>query len=129
MEFPVTNARMVILTTSKSNPKYDKFVKMLNGGNMTEKLLQKNINIMENIVEDKNIFELTLYDYSMQPINKLIDLTNDTLQKIIDTFDTLPQPKKTSTDKKGGGEHDYKHKYEKYKLKYKEMRKVITKYH
>ena len=129
MNFPVTNSRTVIVSTSKNHSDRNKLVKMLTDSELTNKLIKKNINIMENIVDDKNIFELVLYDYNMQPIEKMLDFTNNTLQQIIDIFDKLPQPKQnTNNNKKGGGEIDYRYKYMKYKLKYNEMRSVITKY-
>ena len=112
MSFPVTNSRTVIVSTSKNHSNRDKLVKMLTDNKLTNELIKKNINIMENIVDDKNVFELVLYDYNMQPIEKMLEFTNNTLQQIIDTFDTLPQPKQnTNNNKKGGGEINYRYKY------------------
>lgn len=129
-QYPVVNNRTVIVTSSKDNSKYKQLIEMLTNNEFTNKLIQKNINIMENVVDDKNIFELTLYDYNMQPIQKIMDVTNNLLQQIIDIFDKLQQPKNSqeSKIKTGGGEIDYKYKYEKYKLKYKDMTKVIVNY-
>lgn len=128
MNYPVLGNRTIIITSSKKNPKYQNFVKTLNKDSVSSELLENNINVMENITDDDKHFDIQLYDFGMQLINKQNDFTNDTFKNIIDIYGGLKQPKQEKPQQQDGGYIDYRTKYYKYKTKYTEMKNVIINY-
>ena len=72
-----------------------------------------------------------LNDFSMMPIATFTELTEQTIDDIVKLCNKTSQPKPTQAQPQhsGGGEVDYKHKYEKYKAKYTMMKGTITKLH
>lgn len=120
MDFSKINTKMVIVVSSKSNPKYKEFIKILDDKNNKKLLQDKNINVMENTIDDKNLFELQLYDLNMLLIHKINNIDTNVINNIITIFDEIS--KEQQKIKKGGARINYKYKYEKYKQKYTELK-------
>lgn len=116
--------KLLVIVSSKSNPLYLKLKDLLTEP-IVKELESRKIAISENIIDDCKQFIIYLYAPSMQLIESLNTVDNNTIRDIIKAYDDFDEKyKKEQT----GGRVSYKHRYEKYKSKYNMMKGVITKY-
>lgn len=128
---PIVNYELLYVMTSKNNPKYLKLRELLKNEKVINDFKSRNINVMENIVNDDNIFQMSLYNINMMPIQQFDDINEEILQTIYNLIDELLKKynKNTTAHQSGGNQDSYKKKYYKYKKKYNDMKSVITKFY
>ena len=117
------NTLSIILITSATNKDYISFKKYTEDNQALFKDLK--IGIFEQLADTNKGYICYIYDRSMQ----LVDTLNNFNQQYIE--DLIKKIKETGsklqTKVHTGGSYDYKEKYMKYRLKYKNLKKVITK--
>lgn len=126
---PVLNYKLLWIVSSKENKKYLKFKEILKKEEHIKAFKERNLDIIENIVEDKDTFYINLYNIDMRLIESFnnFDDNENVINDIKKSIDKLspPVPEKTQA----GGKFSYKRKYYKYKQKYNLMKNVVTKFY
>lgn len=128
---PIVNYELLYVMTSKNNPKYLRLKELLKNEKVINELKSRHINVMENIINDDNVFKMSLYNINMVPIQQFDDVNEEILQTIYNIIDDLLKKynKNSKTPQSGGNQDSYKQKYYKYKKKYNDMKTVITKFY
>jgi predicted component of viral defense system (DUF524 family) len=130
METSTTPYRSLNIFYPKDSKDYKQIEELVKRSDIT-KLLQDNfINVFTLMREDITKLIVHLNDFNMMPIIVFNELTEKTINEIIQLCTKLGQPKQTAQTAQtvqGGARTSYKYKYEKYKTKYNMMNGVITK--
>ena len=125
-----TDHLLLHITSSKENPNYKELKKILEDKEKCEQFNNKKIRFAETIVQDPKIFQALLYNVNMNLLLKVDSISNDDISKIFEVSDKYG-PKVVTMEQRNlqkGGNISFKHKYEKYKQKYNNMKNVATSY-
>lgn len=128
MALPILEYKLLYVVSSKDNEKYLKLQKLLENQTLVDTLKKNNINLVENIVHDKNVFSINFYNIDMRLIQTFDDVNDQIINQIIDIINQLSTDKTKSGPSQSqiGGKKDFKSKYYKYKNKYNNIKKIIT---
>ena len=110
--YPSNSYRTISVFYPKGNQKYEDLKKLLKQDNIVKSLNDNKIVIYDSIRDDINDFIAYLSDFNMAPLETFHDLTESTIQKIIQLC------KKLDSNNQKGGNINYKSEYNKYKNKY-----------
>ena len=120
------NYKMLYILSSKKHPNYTVLHNLLKKEDLVNKLKEKNINVMETIDEDNDKFNMSLYNCDMSLITSYKDINENIINEIINIADKVDE---ISKKQKGGNmdyykEQYYRHKYLKYKNKYRALKNI-----
>ena len=126
MDIVANKTYSIIINSVKDNKNYIALKKSIEKEKKSNSEFINKISIFENNEPyKKDEFSIYIYSPTGQLITKLEKFTNlnQIKQKIDNTSNQNP-----NTVKQKGGSSSYKHKYEKYKKKYLEIKGVITQF-